>query len=86
MNERYFKSVQILADYQLEITMETDTIIQFNFLSRLGTARFGSLRNKELFNSVRTDGNYLIFDIVGKMPVKITASEFMDLVLIDRRK
>lgn len=85
-SEGYFKSVHALPDYQLEITMGTGTTIHFDFRARLNTARFGSLRDEELFNSVRTDGNYLIFDKTGKMQVKITASEFMDLVLIDRRK
>ena len=86
MSEGYFKSVHPLAGYQLEITMGTGTTIRFDFSTRLNTARFGSLRDEELFHSVKTDGNYLIFDKAGKMPVKITASEFMDLVLIDRGK
>lgn len=84
--EGYFKSVQALPDYQLEVTMETGTTIHFDFRSRLNTLRFGMLRDEELFRSVYTDGNYLIFNRVGRMLVKITASEFMDLVLIDRRK
>ena len=84
--DRYFRSVQALRDYQLEITMETGTTIHFDFRSRLNTARFGGLRDKELFRNVLTDGQYLIFEKAGRMPVKITASEFMDLVLIDRRK
>lgn len=84
--EGYFKSVQALPDYQIEVTMETGTTIHFDFHSRLNSARFGILQDEELFRSVWTDGNYLIFDKAGRMPVKITASEFMDLVLIDRRK
>jgi two-component system chemotaxis response regulator CheY len=84
--EGYFRSVQALPGYQLEVVMETSSIIQFDFRTRLNTARFGMLRDEELFQSVQTDGNYLIFYKAGRMPVKITASEFMDLVLIDRRK
>ena len=86
MREGYFKSVYALPDHQLEVTMETGTTIHFDFRSRLNTIRFGMLRDEELFRSVQTDGNYLVFDKAGRMPVKITASEFMDLVLIDRRK
>lgn len=82
----YFRSVLALPSYQLEVNMETGTTIHFDFRSRLNTARFGMLRDEELFQSVRTDGNYLIFSNAGMMPVKITASEFMDLVLIDRTK
>ncbi len=86
MNLGYFKSVHALSNYQLVVTMETGTKIHFDFRPRLDTVRFGTLRDEELFHSVQTDGNYLIFNKSGRMPVRITASEFMDLVLIDRRK
>jgi len=86
VNEGYFKSVKALPDYQLEVTMETGTTIHFDFRSRLNTIRFGMLRDEDVFKSVKTDGTYIIFNKAGRMPVKITASEFMDLVLIDRRK
>ncbi len=82
----YFQSVHILPDYQLEVVMGTGTTIHFDFRSRLDTARFGRLKDEDLFRSVQTDGNYLIFAKAGKMPVRITAAEFMDLVLIDRRQ
>jgi two-component system chemotaxis response regulator CheY len=86
VDEGYFQSVCALPDYQLQVTMKTGTTIHFDFRSRLNTARFGMLRDEELFNNVETDGNYLSFSKAGRMPVKITASEFMDLVLIDRGK
>lgn len=86
IKEGYFKNVHALPDYQLEVTMETGTTIYFDFRTRLDTVRFGMLKDKDLFRSVYTDGNYLIFNKVGKMPVKISASDFMDLVLIDRRR
>jgi two-component system chemotaxis response regulator CheY len=86
VRDGYFKWVQALPDYQLEVTMETGTTINFDFRTRLNTARFGMLHDEELFRSVSTDGNYLIFNKAGRMPIKITASEFMDLVLIDRTK
>ncbi|HWR60870.1 MAG TPA: hypothetical protein VN580_04625 [Clostridia bacterium] len=82
----YFKSVHALPDYRLKVTMETGTTIHFDFHTRLNTMRFGMLRDEELFRSVSTDGIYLIFSKAGRMPVKITASEFMDLILIDRTK
>ena len=82
----YFKSVQALPGHQLEVIMGTGTTIRFGFRSRLNTVRFGMLRDEELFRSVSTDGTYLNFLKPGRMPVRITASEFMDLVLIDRTK
>lgn len=86
MEDGFFLSVCALPDYQLKVTMKTGTTIHFDFRTRLNTARFGMLRDEELFGSVKTDGDYLTFNKVGRMPVKITASEFMDLVLIDRGK
>lgn len=86
ITDGYFKSVRARPNYQLEVTMETGTAIHFDFRSRLNTARFGMLRDEELFRSAHTDGNYLIFSRADRMPVRITASEFMDLVMIDRRK
>nr|WP_282432424.1 DUF2442 domain-containing protein [Syntrophobotulus glycolicus] len=84
--ERYFQKVRARPGYQLEVTMETGTAIHFDFRSRLNTARFGMLKDEELFRSVRTDGYDLIFAKAGRMPVKIAAADFMDLVLIDRRR
>lgn len=83
-DEGYFKSVKALPEYHLEVEMATGTKILFDFRSRLNTIRFGKLRDEEMFQNVHTDGLHLIFSKMGKVPVKITAKEFMDLVLIDR--
>lgn len=80
----YFKSARALPDYQLEVTVATGSVIRYDFRGKLNTARFGMLRNEELFQNAHTDGNYLIFYIEGMMSVRITTVEFMDLVLIDR--
>ena len=84
--EGYFKGVKALSGYRLEVVMETGSVIRFDFHSRLKTARFGRLKDVELFTSVRTDGSSLIFEKAGKIPVNISAQEFMDLVMIDRTK
>ncbi len=83
-DEGFFKRVKALPDYHLEIEMVTGTKILFDFRSRLKSIRFGKLRDEEMFQNVHTDGLHLIFSKKGKVPVKITAKEFMDLVLIDR--
>lgn len=85
-NGGYFQSVRALPEYHLEVTVATGSVILFDFRGRLGTARFGMLMDEALFQSVHTDGHYLIFYKAGMMPVRITAFEFMDLVLIDRSK
>lgn len=82
----YFKSVCALPEFHLKITMGTNTAIHFDFRSRLNTARFGKLRDEAMFRSVCADGVHLIFCKEGKAPAKITAKEFMDLVLVDRTK
>lgn len=84
IGEGYFKGVKALPGYQLEVEMVTRAKILFDFRSRLNTVRFGKLRDEEMFASVHTDGLHLIFHKQGKVPVKIDAKEFMDLVLVDR--
>lgn len=80
----YIKSVRALPEYHLEVEMVTGTNILFDFRSRLNTVRYGKLRDVEMFTSVQTDGIQLIFSKKGKVPIKIDAKEFMDLVLVDR--
>ena len=82
----YFINAYALPEYRLKVMMGTGATIDFNFKYRLDTMRFGALRDEEMFQSVRTDGNCLIFEKNGKIPIKITASEFMNLVLVDRRR
>lgn len=81
-----FKRVRPLPGYLLEVTMETGAVVQFDFRTRLNTARFGKLRDEALFASAYTDGLNLIFEIPGKVPVRITVKEFSDLILVDRTK
>ena len=83
MPKVYFKSVTPLPRYHLLIVMETGNIIHFDMKSRLNTIRFGELKDTDLFNSVKTDGTYLLF---GDGNVKIGASELMDLLMTDRTK
>lgn len=80
----FFKGVRALPNYKLSVEMGTHARIVFDFHTRLLTAKFGALNESKVFNSVQTDGSYLIFKKVDHVVVKITAKEFMDLVLIDR--
>lgn len=64
--------------------METDTHIVFGFTSRLGTMRFGALVDDDLFNSVRTDGNCILFGKPGAAEIRIGPADFADLMLVDR--
>jgi two-component system chemotaxis response regulator CheY len=80
----FFRSVKALPDYRLEVEMQTDTRIVFDFNSRLGTMRFGALKDAELFNTVHTDGDFILFGKEDAAKVKISPSDFMDLILVDR--
>ena len=80
----FFKNVTALPGYKLEVEMGTDTHILFDFTSRLETVRFGALKDKAVFYTVYTDGNYILFQKEGVDKVKISADDFMDLVLVDR--
>ena len=80
----FFKSVKPLPRHKLEVVMQTDTHIVFDFTSRLGTMRFGALADDELFNSARTDGNFILFGEPGAPKIRIGPTDFADLILVDR--
>jgi hypothetical protein len=80
----YFRSVKVLPGYRLQIDMVTDSRIEFDFSSRMGTMRFGALRDEAVFASASTDGNFILFEKDGAVRVKISASELTDLLLVDR--
>jgi len=81
-----FRSVTLLPNYQLKIQMETGNDILFDFTSRIQSIRYGRLQDPEIFASVRTDGDALIFGVNEEELVTITADDFMDLLMIDRTK
>lgn len=80
----YIRSVKALPGYKLEVEMTTDTHIEFDFASRLETIRFGALKDENLFATASTDGNFITFGTNDTAKVKISAIDFMDLVLVDR--
>lgn len=80
---KYLKSVKAVSDYQLEILTEPDAHIIIDLRSRFNTIRFMALREKELFLSAYTDGNYILFEKEGYPKVKISATEIMDLALVE---
>lgn len=77
----FFKGVRALPEFLLEVTVATGAVILFDFQSKLSTARFGMLGDRAMFESARTDGHYLIFSKEGHVPVRVSAVEFVDLVL-----
>jgi len=86
MPDVFFQSVYTLPNYQLEVLMGSGALIHFDFYTHLQTVRFSSLRDKALFQNVRTDGDCLYFDSGEDNVIKITASEFVDLLMVDRTR
>lgn len=82
--DNFIQSVRPLSGYCLEVIMQTGAVIQFDFTPRLDRARFGALQEDAVFQSVRTDGDYLLFRRGNMDCVRITAKEFMDMVMVDR--
>ncbi|NLB83848.1 MAG: hypothetical protein GX791_06345 [Synergistaceae bacterium] len=84
MQTRYFRSGKALPEYRLDIRMATGAHIEFDFASRLNTMRFGVLKDEKLFATAFTDGESLLFGKDGPAKVSISATDFMDLVLVDK--
>ena len=82
MNMAFIKSVMPLNDWRLFVEMETGSMMVVDLSHKLDTARFGDLRDLELFWSVSTDG-----DIVSWRDgrVRLTARELMDVVFVDKK-
>ena len=80
----FFESVTALPGYKLGVEMGTGAHIDFDFTSRLCSVRFGTLKDEAVFRTAYTDGNFILFQKEGEIKVKISADEFMDLVLVDR--
>jgi hypothetical protein len=57
------------------------------FVALFNSARWYALHDVDLFNSVLTDGDYILFGGDARTAkVKIDPRTFMDLVLVDRTK
>jgi len=80
----YIRSVKALPGYKLEVEMATNTHIEFDFASRLDTIRFGTLKDEKIFATASTDGNFITFGTNDAAKIRISAIDFMDLVLVDR--
>jgi hypothetical protein len=83
---KFFRSVKAISEHQLEILMDTNSFIIFDFGDRLQSIRFSVLQDAELFNTAHTDGFYLVFGKDDEPKVKISPSDLMDLLMTDRTR
>ncbi|MDR0653520.1 MAG: hypothetical protein LBG12_09485 [Synergistaceae bacterium] len=79
-----FKSVKALPGHRLEVHMSTNARIVFDFTSLLRTIRYGLLENEGFFNTVDTDGFAIVFGKEKREEIRISESEFIDMVMVDR--
>lgn len=83
-NSRFFRSVKPMDDAFLQVEMESGSTVCLDMHRRLQSLRFRLLRNKDVFQSVSTDGYRLIFYNDGSEALEISADTFMDLLAVDR--
>jgi hypothetical protein len=76
----YIKSVVAMKDYRLFIEMESGSSVIVDFSGKLHTMKYAALADEKIFNSVETDGDYVIW---GSGLVRVTAGELMDIVLME---
>ena len=75
----YIKAVLPMKDYRLFMEMESGSSVIVDLSVKLDTMRYMELGEESLFQTARTDGDYVIW---GEGQIKRTARELMDVVLI----
>jgi len=75
----YIKAVLPMKDYRLFMEMESGSSVIVDLSVKLDTMRYMELGEESLFQTARTDGDYVIW---GDGQIKRTARELMDVVLI----
>ncbi len=75
----YLKSITPLKDYRLFLEMTSGSVAIIDLSKKLDTARFYSLRDEDLFKTVVTDGDYVIW---GDGAVRVTVKELINVLLL----
>ncbi|MFA9422965.1 MAG: hypothetical protein ACERLG_05280 [Sedimentibacter sp.] len=81
--DNFIQSVRALPDYCIEVVMQTGAVIHYDFTPQLSITRFSALQEDVVFQSVWTDGDYLLFKRGNMDCARITAKEFMDMLMVD---
>ena len=70
------KEIAIGADYQVTVHFDNNHSVIIDMNTKLHTARFSELRNKQVFNAARTDGK----SIHWPGGISIAISEILEIV------
>jgi hypothetical protein len=65
-----------LEDFQIEVFLENGSRVILNMKSRIKTIRFGMLADKDFFQKVTTNGQYILWD----NKIEISVTELFQLV------
>ena len=76
---RFIKAVVPLKDYRLFLELESGSTVTVDLSVKLDTLRYGDLADPLLFQTAKTDGDFVIF---GDGQVRLTARELSDVALI----
>jgi hypothetical protein len=69
------KNVAPKDGYRVEVMLDNGSCVILNLENRLGTVRFGLLADKEFFDRVTTDGNFIWWE----NKIEISLSEVFQL-------
>lgn len=70
------KEVALGADYQVTVHFDNNHSVTIDMSTKLHTARFSELRNRQVFNAAKTDGK----SIHWPGGISIAISEIMEIV------
>lgn len=73
---RKIKEVVLGSDYQVTVHFDNNHSVTIDMNTKLHTARFSELRNRQVFNAARTDGK----SIHWPGGISIAISEIMEIV------
>lgn len=83
---KFFCNVKPLHNERIQVELASGTMVYLNMHRRMKSIRFSLLKDKTIFDSVKTDGFRLIFYQQDTEVLEISPSTFMDLIAIDRTK
>lgn len=80
----FFKCVQPLPGHKLRVETGAGNLIVFDFTPRLDATRYADLRDEELFRSVTTNGEDLVFCLPGRMSVRVSSIELLQMLAYNK--
>ena len=74
------KDVKALPDFQLQVTFRNGSVAIVNFRNMIRTIRFSPLASADLFDSVRVEGDKIIWQEKNRS-MQIYCNELLDIMM-----